>query len=50
MRPAGQTAGPFFWNRSLARNSNSIRLNRQWRVCFVWADQWPANVEIVGYH
>jgi len=28
----------------------SIRINRQWRVCFVWTDQGPANVEIVDYH
>src|SRR5690625_3128358 len=50
MCPAGQTAGPFFWNRSLALNSNSIRINRQWRVCFVWMDHGPADVEIVDYH
>jgi proteic killer suppression protein len=28
----------------------SIRLNDQWRVCFVWTAAGPENVEIVGYH
>jgi toxin HigB-1 len=29
---------------------HSVRINRQWRICFVWADQGPADVEIVDYH
>lgn len=29
---------------------HSIRINDQWRVCFVWTDQGPQNVEIVDYH
>lgn len=29
---------------------HSIRVNDQWRVCFVWSDEGPANVEIVDYH
>lgn len=29
---------------------HSIRINRQWRVCFVWTDDGPVNVEIVDYH
>jgi proteic killer suppression protein len=28
----------------------SIRVNDQFRVCFVWTDTGPANVEIVDYH
>jgi proteic killer suppression protein len=28
----------------------SIRVNSQWRICFVWTDGGPANVEIVDYH
>ncbi|MCK9516355.1 MAG: type II toxin-antitoxin system RelE/ParE family toxin [Ottowia sp.] len=28
----------------------SIRVNAQWRVCFVWTPQGPAEVEIVDYH
>lgn len=29
---------------------HSIRINDQWRICFVWTDRGPANVEIVDYH
>ena len=29
---------------------HSIRINDQWRVCFVWTAQGAANVEIVDYH
>ena len=29
---------------------HSIRINDQWRVCFVWADGHATNVEIVDYH
>ncbi|MCX8086151.1 MAG: type II toxin-antitoxin system RelE/ParE family toxin [Rhodocyclaceae bacterium] len=28
----------------------SIRINDQWRICFVWTDNGPADVEIVDYH
>ena len=28
----------------------SIRINGQWRVCFVWRDASAWNVEIVDYH
>ena len=28
----------------------SIRINDQFRLCFVWAEQGPENVEIVDYH
>lgn len=28
----------------------SIRINQQWRICFVWSDAGPEDVEIVGYH
>lgn len=28
----------------------SIRINDQWRICFVWTEQGPAEVEIVDYH
>jgi len=28
----------------------SIRINDQWRVCFAWTDQGPAEIEIVDYH
>jgi proteic killer suppression protein len=29
---------------------HSIRINEQWRICFVWRDGQCANVEIVDYH
>ena len=28
----------------------SIRINDQWRICFVWRDGGAENVEIVDYH
>jgi len=28
----------------------SIRINDQWRICFVWADGHAEQVEIVDYH
>jgi proteic killer suppression protein len=28
----------------------SIRINRQWRVCFRWTPDGPEDVEIVDYH
>jgi toxin HigB-1 len=28
----------------------SIRINAQWRVCFIWTANGPTNVEIVDYH
>jgi toxin HigB-1 len=29
---------------------HSVRINRQWRICFVWTDVGPDSVEIVDYH
>jgi proteic killer suppression protein len=29
---------------------HSIRINQQWRICFVWTDDGPHEVEIVDYH
>lgn len=28
----------------------NIRINDQWRVCFIWTIHGPKNVEIVDYH
>jgi proteic killer suppression protein len=28
----------------------SIRINQQWRICFVWKDESVFEVEIVDYH
>ena len=38
-RLAGDRAGPY-----------SIRINRQWRLCFRWVDDGAEDVEIVDYH
>lgn len=29
---------------------HSIRINDQWRICFVWTPTGPVDVEIVDYH
>jgi proteic killer suppression protein len=29
---------------------HSIRINRQWRICFIWRDGDAFDVEIVDYH
>ena len=29
---------------------HSIRINRQWRICFQWTDAGPEDVEISDYH
>ena len=32
------------------RGQHSIRINDQFRLCFVWTAQGPTQVEIVDYH
>lgn len=32
------------------KGQHSIRIDDQWRVCFVWTAQGAAEVEIVDYH
>ena len=32
------------------RGQHSIRINEQWRLCFVWTADGAAEVEIVDYH
>ena len=29
---------------------HSIRVNDQWRICFVWTPNGPEKVELVDYH
>jgi len=29
---------------------HSIRINDQYRICFIWSEQGPDKVEIVDYH
>ncbi len=28
----------------------SLRINRQWRICFEWPEDGPENIEITDYH
>ena len=28
----------------------SIRVNDQWRLCFIWTEEGPADVELIDYH
>lgn len=32
------------------KGQHSIRINDQWRICFIWVDGNASNVEIVDYH
>ena len=32
------------------RGQHSIRINAQWRLCFVWREDGALQVEIVNYH
>jgi len=32
------------------KGQHSIRINDQWRICFVWTEEGPRDVEIVDYH
>ena len=32
------------------QEQHSIRVNDQWRLCFVWEDDGARDVEIVDYH
>ena len=45
--PSGERLEALKGNR---KGQHSIRINDQWRVCFVWTADGPENVEIVDYH
>ncbi len=45
--PPGNRLEPLKGNRT---GQHSIRINDQWRVCFVWTAEGPEHVEIVDYH
>ena len=32
------------------RGQHSMRINDQWRICFVWRDDGAHDVQIVDYH
>lgn len=45
--PPGNRLEALFGDR---RGQHSIRINDQYRICFVWSDPGPDDVEIVDYH
>ena len=45
--PPGNRLEALSGNRA---GQHSIRINGQWRVCFVWTIAGPKDVEIVDYH
>ncbi len=45
--PPGNQLEPLKGDRE---GQHSIRVNEQYRICFVWTDQGPAHVEITDYH
>ena len=45
--PPGNQLEPLTGDR---KGQHSIRINRQWRVCFRWTDDGPEDVEIADYH
>ncbi|MEX0838949.1 MAG: type II toxin-antitoxin system RelE/ParE family toxin [Parvibaculum sp.] len=45
--PPGNRLEPLKGRRA---GQHSIRINDQWRICFVWQDGGPSDVEIVDYH
>lgn len=36
--------------RGIRAGQHSIRINDQWRICFIWTEGGIENVEIVDYH
>lgn len=36
--------------RGNRKGQHSIRVNDQWRLCFIWSDDGVFGVEIVDYH
>lgn len=45
--PSGNRLEALVGNR---RGQYSIRINEQYRICFVWSEGGPNDVEIVDYH
>lgn len=45
--PPGNRLEPLKGERA---GQHSIRINDQWRICFVWKDGHAHEVEIVDYH
>ena len=36
--------------RGIREGQHSIRINDQWRICFIWRDRDAYDVEITDYH
>ena len=45
--PPGNHLEALFGDRE---GQHSIRINDQWRICFIWTQEGPTEVEIVDYH
>jgi len=45
--PPGNRLEQLHGNR---QGQHSIRINDQWRICFIWTSAGPADVEITDYH
>ena len=45
--PPGNRLEPLSGDR---KGQHSIRINDQYRICFLWAETGPMNVEITDYH
>jgi proteic killer suppression protein len=45
--PPGNRLEALYGDRA---GQHSIRVNDQFRLCFVWTERGPMNVEIVDYH
>ena len=45
--PPGNRLEPLHGNRT---SQHSIRINGQWRICFVWTSDGATEVEIIDYH
>jgi len=45
--PPGNRLEPLHGDR---KGQHSIRINEQWRLCFVWRDGNAYGVEIADYH
>jgi proteic killer suppression protein len=47
INPPGNNLEKLFGDR---KGQMSIRVNQQWRICFVWKNNAAYDVEIVDYH
>lgn len=45
--PLGNHLEPLLGRRT---GQHSIRINGQYRICFIWTEEGPESVEIVDYH